>query len=87
MMAGRGIAVYHITLNRWVVFCVPKLEKVFNKMKQFPGNRCRADETYIKVKSQWKYYCRAVGKQGNTIDFLLTAKRDKKAAHRYLRKQ
>jgi transposase-like protein len=44
------------------------------------------DETYMKVKGQWKYYYRAVDKQGQTIDFLLTATRDKKAASRFLRK-
>jgi putative transposase len=42
------------------------------------------DEAYLKVNGQWKYYYRAVDKQGNTIDFLLTAKRDKKAALRFL---
>ena len=44
------------------------------------------DETYIKVKGEWKYYYRAIDKQGNTIDFLLTAKRDKAAALRYFTK-
>ena len=44
------------------------------------------DEAYLKVNGQWKYYYRAVDTQGNTIDFLLTAKRDKKAALRFLRK-
>ena len=44
------------------------------------------DETYIKVKGQWKYLCRAVDKKGNTIDFLLTAKRDLKAALRFLKR-
>ena len=38
------------------------------------------------MKGQWKYYYRAVDKQGNTIDFLLTAKRDTKAARRFLNK-
>jgi len=38
------------------------------------------------VKGQWKYLYRAVDKEGNTIDFLLTAKRDKKAAKRFLDK-
>jgi putative transposase len=38
------------------------------------------DETYIKVKGSWKYLYRAVDKQGKTIDFLLTARRDKSAA-------
>ncbi len=44
------------------------------------------DATYVKVKGQWKYYYRAVDKQGQTIDFLLTATRDTKAALRFLRK-
>ncbi len=44
------------------------------------------DETYIKVKGQWKYLYRAVDKHGNTIDFLLAAHRDKKAALRFFKK-
>ena len=38
------------------------------------------DETYVKVKGVWKYLYRAVDKAGATVDFLLTAKRDRKAA-------
>ena len=41
-------------------------------------------ETYIKVAGQWKYLHSAVDKAGDTVDFLLTAKRDKAAARRYL---
>ena len=85
-MAERGIKVDHSTLNRWVIFYAPLLEKAFHKKKKRPGDRWRLDETYIKVKGEWKYYYRAVDKQGNTIDFLLTAKRDAKAALRYLTK-
>ena len=44
------------------------------------------DEPYFKVKGQWTYYYREVDKEGNTIDFLLTAKQDKKAALRFLKK-
>ena len=44
------------------------------------------DEAYLKVNGRWIYYYRAVDKQGNTIDFPLTAKRDKRAALRFLRK-
>jgi transposase-like protein len=44
------------------------------------------DETYIKVKGVWKYLYRAVDKEGKTIDFLLTAKRDKAAAMRFFEK-
>jgi putative transposase len=86
MMAERGLSIDHSTLNRWVIKYAPLLEKAFHKKKKKPGSRWRLDETYIKVKGQWKYYYRAVDKQGNTIDFLLTAKRDMKAALRYLTK-
>jgi transposase-like protein len=58
----------------------------FHKKKKRPGDRWRLDETYLKVKGQWKYRYQAVDKQGHTIDFLLTAKRDKKAALRFLTK-
>ena len=44
------------------------------------------DETYIKVKGDWKYLYRAVDKQGKTVDLLLTAKRDKAAALRFFEK-
>lgn len=86
MMAERGVKIDHSTLNRWVVCYAPKREKAFHKKKKRPGDRWRLDETYIKVKGQWKYYYRAVDKQGDTIDSLLTAKRDTRAALRFLRK-
>ena len=44
------------------------------------------DETYIKVKGQWRYLYRAVDKHGQTIDFLLTEHRDAEAALRLLKK-
>ena len=37
-------------------------------------------ETYIKVEGVWKYLYRVVNKQGKTVDFLLSAKRDMAAA-------
>ncbi len=86
MMQERGFEVDHSTLNRWVVHYTPELEKAFHKKKKRPGNHWRMDETYIKVKGQWRYYYRAVDKENNTIDFLLTLRRDKKAALRFLTK-
>jgi len=41
------------------------------------------DETYIKIKGAWKYLYRAVDKEGKTVDFLLTVRRDKAAAIRF----
>jgi transposase-like protein len=46
----------------------------------------RMDETYIRVKDKWKYLYRAVDSNGNTIDFMLSAKRNKKLQRDSLRK-
>jgi transposase-like protein len=44
------------------------------------------DETYIRVKGEWVYLYRAVDATGQTIDFLLSPKRDAAAARRFFRK-
>ncbi len=86
IMKERGFEVDHSTINRWVVHYAPQLEHAFHQKKKSPSDRWRLDESYIKVKGSWVYYYRAVDKQGNTIDFLLTKRRDKKAALRFLNK-
>ena len=58
----------------------------FRARRKVTGDRWRLDETEIKVKGEARYLYRAVDKEGNTIDFLLTAKRDRKAATRFLEK-
>jgi putative transposase len=50
------------------------------------GNSWRLDETYVRTKGTWKYLYRAVDNTGATVDFLLTAKRDRKAALRFFRR-
>jgi putative transposase len=86
MMAERGVIADHSTLHRWVMRLVPLLDKAFRLHKRTVGRRWRMDETYIKVKGQWKYLYRAVDTAGQTVDFLLTAKRDAPAALRFFRK-
>ncbi|BBU64303.1 hypothetical protein MSC49_42380 (plasmid) [Methylosinus sp. C49] len=86
MMEERGVEVDHSTLNRWVAKYAPLLEKEFRARKRAVGSSWRLDETYVKVKGCWKYLYRAVDKAGATVDFFLTAKRDCKAALRFLRK-
>jgi transposase-like protein len=86
MMAERGISVDHSTVHRWAIKLLPVLEKAFCLRKRAVGKSWRLDETYIRVKGEWRYLCRAVDKNGHTIDFLLRAHRDKPAARRYLEK-
>ena len=83
MMAERGIAVDHSTVHRWAIKLLPVLEKAFRRCKRAVGKSWRMDETYVKVRGEWKYLYRAVDKDGNTVDFLLRARRNKAAAQRY----
>jgi putative transposase len=85
-MAEGGVEVDHSSLNRWVLKYTPLLEVAFRQRKRPVAISWRLDETYVRVKGQWKYLYRAVDKAGRTVDFLLTAKRDRKAAGRFLRK-
>ena len=86
MMAERGFEVDHSSVHRWVIKLVPLFEKAFRKRKRPVGGSWRMDETYVKVRGQWKYLYRAVDRDGNTVDFLLRARRDKVAARRYFEK-
>ena len=83
MMAERGTSVDHSTVHRWAIKLLPVLEKAFRRSKRKAGRSWRMDETYIKVRGEWKYLYRAVDKAGDTVDFLLRARRDKAAARRF----
>jgi putative transposase len=80
----RGVKVDHATIQRWVFKFAPLVEQQFRKRKKPVGKRWRMDETYIKVKGQWRYLYRAVDKEGNTVDFLLTKKRQRMSAQSFL---
>ena len=62
------------------------MEGTFRRRKKQVGNSWRMDETYIRVKGEWRYLYRAVDKEGNTVDFMLTKRRNKRVAHLFLLK-
>jgi putative transposase len=84
MMQERGVFVDHSTVHRWALKILPVMALIFRGRKRPVGSSWRMDETYIKVAGQWKYLYRAVDKDGDTVNFLLTAKRDLASARRYL---
>lgn len=87
LMLERGLSVDHSTINRWVVAYTPALENNFSqRYKRKVGVSWRMDETYIKIKGHWNYLYRAVDKSGQTIDFMLSKKRDEPAARSFFNK-
>lgn len=86
LMEERGVSVDHATINRWVLKYSPPLEEAFHRRKRPVWLSWRMDETYIRVKGEWRYLYRAVDTHGQTIDFLLTEQRDQEAALRFLQK-
>jgi putative transposase len=80
MMIDRGLSVDHPTIYRWVQAYSKTIVKNFNKRKGSVSKSSRLDETYIKVNGDWKYLYRADDKQGRTIDFFLSSRRDLYAA-------
>jgi hypothetical protein len=76
LMEERGVTIVHTTVLRWVQRFVPAFEKKWKKYSSPVGSSWRVDETYIKVNGQWRYLYRAVDKQGQTVDFLLSKNRD-----------
>ena len=86
MMAERRIGLAHTTILRWVQRYVPEFEKRWSRYARTVGGSWRCDETYIKVNGGWTYLYRAVDKQGRTVDFWLSGRRDVAAAKAFFRK-
>lgn len=80
----RGIKVDHSTIQRWVYKFAPIIEANMQRRKRQVSNSWRMDETYIKVGGKDRYLYSAVDKYGDTIDFLLTKRRMKGSAQKFL---
>ena len=87
MLAERGVEVDHSSVYRWVRKFTPQLEVAFRKGNKRPVSKSwRMDETYIRVKGKWTYLYRAVDRDGQTLDFLLSERRDLSAARRFFKR-
>jgi transposase-like protein len=86
MMRVRGLDVDQSTVFRWVQRYAPEINKRIRPHLKMSGTSYRVDETYIKVGKTCKYLYRAVDKEGQTIEFMLSAKRDVSVAKRFFKK-
>src|SRR6204780_1758508 len=85
MMAERGLSLDHSTIARWVLRYAPILSQRIRCEMRRPNRSWRVDETYVRVAGRWTYLYRAVDSRGDTIDFMLSPKRDLIAAKLFLR--
>ena len=86
ILVERGVTVDHATLNRWVVKFAPLIAARAQARKRPTVSSWRMDETYIKVKGRWTYLYRAVDRDGQTLDFMLSERRDLAAARRFFKR-
>jgi transposase, IS6 family len=86
MLLDRGVEVDHTTIFRWIQTYAAELDKRIRPHLRMSNGSWRVDETYVRVKGRWTYLYRAVDSRGQTIDFLLSARRDAAAARRFFRK-
>lgn len=85
ILAERGVTVDHATLNRWVVKFSPLIAARAQARKRPTATSWRMDETYIKEKGRWTYLYRAVDRDGQTLDFMLSERRNLAATRRFFR--
>src|SRR5215472_13787082 len=85
IMAERNLSVDHVTIWRWVQRYAPVLNQRVRREMRHPNRSWRVDETYVRVAGNWAYVYRAVDSAGETIEFMLSPKRDPIPAKLFLR--
>jgi len=83
----RGFEVCHETIRVWEFRFAPLVsENLRAKRRGIAGRSSYLDETYVKVSGRWCYLYRAIDREGNLLDSMLSEQRDKHAARRFLRR-
>ena len=85
LLLQRGYEVSYETIRIWEFRFAPLVsENLRSKRRGVAGISWYLDETYIKVSGRWQYLYRAIDREGNLLDSMLSEHRDKHAARRFL---
>jgi putative transposase len=86
MFLERGFAFTHEAVRDWEARFAPLMaDQLRAKRRGQAGRSWYVDETYINVKGKWCYLYRAIDRDGNLVDSLLSEKRDMEAAKRFFK--
>ena len=86
ILSERGFKITDETLRLWVKRLAPEVTNALRKWRKGNcGKSWYIDETYIKIKGKWRYVYRAIDRDGNLVDCMVSAKRDMKAARRFFK--
>jgi transposase-like protein len=86
MFLARGFAFSHEAVRDWEARFAPLLTaRLRAKRRGQGGTKWHADETYIRVNGRWCYLYRAIDREGNLVEALLSERRDMAAAQRFFR--
>jgi transposase-like protein len=87
LLLQRGYEVTHETVRAWEFRLAPMLAAQLRaKRRGQAGVSWYLDETYVKVAGRWCYLYRAIDREGELLDSMLSERRDKHAARRFLRR-
>ncbi|MES1050035.1 IS6 family transposase [Bacillus thuringiensis] len=86
ILKERGISVHPTTIMRWVHEYGNLIYQIWKKKNKTTNPVWHLDETYIKVKGEWRYLYRAVDGDGHTLDIQLRRTRDHQAAYTFMKR-
>ena len=86
LLAERGIEVSHESIRRWVLAFGPAVARRLRARRPKPHGRWHLDEMFVRIGGKPMYLWRAVDAEGEVLDVLVQAKRDKRAARKLMRK-
>jgi putative transposase len=86
LLFERGVVLSYETVRRWCLKFGPEFARRLKRRRAQPGDKWHLDEVFLNIGGERRYLWRAVDQAGNTLDILVTSKRDKRAAKRFLRK-